>query len=185
MNKPEWIVADQLHIIPTFIAFIGLIFVLKAYAERKNAWLAWVLVFLNHLLVALAVTYNEHFDWSHHAFYLSGIIISFIIGSWVLLRLKALNVNFDLNTYQGYVQKYRYLALIFLFSCLGMSGFPITPTFIGEDLIFSHIHEDQILLALFISLGFILNGIASIRMYTRIFLGIYPDQYTHKPYFNS
>jgi formate hydrogenlyase subunit 3/multisubunit Na+/H+ antiporter MnhD subunit len=58
-----------------------------------------------------------------------------------------------------------------LLACLGLSGFPITPTFIGEDLIFSHIHEDQALLALFISLSFIIDGLAIIRIYARVFLG--------------
>jgi NADH-quinone oxidoreductase subunit L len=185
LNRPEWIAADQLHLMPSVITFIGLILVLKAFAERKNPWLAWVLVLLNHLLVALAITYNEHFDWSHQAFYLSGIIISFFTGSWVLGRLKQKNISFDLNTYQGNVHSQPTLALIFLLSCLGMAGFPITPTFIGEDLIFSHIHQDQILLALFVSLSFVLNGIALIRMYARIFLGIHSIKNHPKPYYNS
>jgi formate hydrogenlyase subunit 3/multisubunit Na+/H+ antiporter MnhD subunit len=54
---------------------------------------------------------------------------------------------------------------------LGLSGFPITPTFIGEDLIFSHIHEDQIVLACFVTLSFIIDGLSIIRMYARLFLG--------------
>ncbi len=33
--------------------------------------------------------------------------------------------------------------MVFFLCCLGATGFPITPTFIGEDLIFTHIHEDQ------------------------------------------
>jgi formate hydrogenlyase subunit 3/multisubunit Na+/H+ antiporter MnhD subunit len=63
------------------------------------------------------------------------------------------------------------LAFIFFLACLGVTGFPITPTFIGEDLIFSHIHENQIILAFFVSLSFIIDGLAIIRIYARIFLG--------------
>jgi NADH:ubiquinone oxidoreductase subunit 4 (subunit M) len=52
-----------------------------------------------------------------------------------------------------------------------VAGFPITPTFIGEDLMFTHIHEDQPLLAFFVGLSFIIDGIAIIRIYARVFLG--------------
>jgi NADH:ubiquinone oxidoreductase subunit 4 (subunit M) len=60
---------------------------------------------------------------------------------------------------------------VFLLSCLGLTGFPITPTFIGEDIIFTHIHEDQIALAFFTASSLIIDGIAAIRIYARVFLG--------------
>lgn len=61
--------------------------------------------------------------------------------------------------------------------CLGVAGFPITPTFIGEDLIFSHIHADQILLAIIIAFSLIINGLAAIRIYSRVFLGPHVKNY--------
>jgi formate hydrogenlyase subunit 3/multisubunit Na+/H+ antiporter MnhD subunit len=63
------------------------------------------------------------------------------------------------------------MALVFLLACLGLAGFPITPSFVGEDLIFSHIHEEQFVLAFFIALSFIVDGLAIIRIYGRVFLG--------------
>jgi NADH-quinone oxidoreductase subunit L len=79
--------------------------------------------------------------------------------------------DIDLNRFHGHVREHRVLAGIFLLCCLAAMGFPITPTFIGEDLIFSHIHENQILLAFFVSMSFIIDGLAIIRIYARIFLG--------------
>jgi formate hydrogenlyase subunit 3/multisubunit Na+/H+ antiporter MnhD subunit len=61
--------------------------------------------------------------------------------------------------------------------CLGVAGFPITPTFIGEDLIFSHIHADQILLAIIVAFSLIINGLAAIRIYARVFLGPHIKNY--------
>jgi formate hydrogenlyase subunit 3/multisubunit Na+/H+ antiporter MnhD subunit len=58
-----------------------------------------------------------------------------------------------------------------------MAGFPITPTFIGEDLIFSHIHADQVVLAAIVALSFVLNGLALIRIYARVFLGPHVKTY--------
>ena len=63
------------------------------------------------------------------------------------------------------------LAFLFLLSTLGMMGFPISPTFLGVDLLFSHIHEDQFLLAFFAALAFVMEGIAAVRIFARLFLG--------------
>ena len=54
---------------------------------------------------------------------------------------------------------------------LGLIGFPISPTFIGEDLLFSHIHEDQFVLATLAALAFVMEGVAAVRIYARLFFG--------------
>jgi NADH:ubiquinone oxidoreductase subunit 4 (subunit M) len=145
--------------------------VLKAFSERKHAQMSWALVIMNHFWVALAISFNEHFSSNHTFLYLSGITVSGIIGMLCLRKLKTLEGSIDLDQFHGHSYKHRGLALFFLLACLGLSGFPITPTFIGEDVIFSHIHEDQALLAFFVSLSFIIDGLAIIRIYARVFLG--------------
>jgi NADH-quinone oxidoreductase subunit L len=157
--------------LPIVFALIGLIMVLKSFTERKRARLSWSLVIMNHFWVALAVSFNEHFSYNHTVLYLSGITIAGVVGFICLRTLKTLEGSIGLDQFHGHSYKHRGIALIFLLACLGLSGFPITPTFIGEDLIFSHIHEDQALLALFISLSFIIDGLAIIRIYARVFLG--------------
>ncbi|MFN5556409.1 MAG: hypothetical protein ACK48F_09375, partial [Chryseotalea sp.] len=79
--------------------------------------------------------------------------------------------NIDLDRFHGYVHQHPKIAFACLLAGLGLAGFPITPTFVGEDLIFSHIHEDQFFLAFLIALSLIVNGIAVIRIYARVFLG--------------
>ena len=56
---------------------------------------------------------------------------------------------------------------------MGISGFPITTAFLGEDLLFTHIREDQYGLAMLMAITFIVDGLAAIRIFARIFLG--PD----------
>lgn len=158
--------------IPEVIAFIGLLMVLKAFSERNYPRLSWILVIMNHFWVALAVSFNEHFEASHLILYLSGIILSGALGYYILSILRSKEkIYFSLNQYYGHAYEYPRLSLFFLLASLGLMGFPITTTFIGEDLIFSHIHEDQYLLAFFNATGFILSGIALIRIYARLFLG--------------
>lgn len=166
---PAWIK----QFLPVFFSFIALVMVLKAFTKRKDAGMSWLLVVTNHFWIALAVLYNEHVQYSHTLIYLSGIIVFGIIGYVCLGRLKHLEHAIDLDQFHGYSYKYPKLGLLFLISCLGVAGFPITPTFIGEDLIFNHIRKDQFFLAFFTSLTFIIDGIAIIRIYARIFMGPY------------
>jgi formate hydrogenlyase subunit 3/multisubunit Na+/H+ antiporter MnhD subunit len=107
------------------------------------------------------------------------------IGFMAIGRLKTLENKLDLNKFYGHSYEHPKIAMVFLLACLGLTGFPITSTFIGEDLIFSHIHEDQIFLAFFISSSFILGGIAVIRLYARVFLGPHIKTYHELPYKSS
>jgi NADH:ubiquinone oxidoreductase subunit 4 (subunit M) len=111
-----------------------------------------------------------------------GIIPSAILALVVLNNLKKKEPNyFDLYTYYGHVYEHKTLALLFLIAILGLMGFPITPSFIGEDLIFSHIHEDQFLLAFFFASSYIISGIALIRVYARLFYGNHIKKYHSTP----
>jgi formate hydrogenlyase subunit 3/multisubunit Na+/H+ antiporter MnhD subunit len=158
--------------LPYIYSFVGLLMVLKSFSERKYPRLAWILIIFNHLWVALAISFNEQYNFSQSLIYLSGIFIAGISGFICLQTLKNSEPKFfDLNQYYGHIYEYPKLAFVFLLSCLGLMGFPITLSFIGEDLLYSHIREDQFFLAFFNSLGFIMGGIALIRIYARLFLG--------------
>lgn len=159
------------------MAFFGLSLVLRAFAERRHARHAWTMITGNHVWIAVAVSINDHWQMEHFAMYLSGVLICWIIGLATLRYLEQREKNVDLNSFQGHVYDHPYLAFIFLLACLGLSGFPITPTFIGEDLIFHHISLDEVWLGLFVAVSYILDGIAIIRIYSRVFLG--PHIKTH------
>jgi NADH:ubiquinone oxidoreductase subunit 5 (subunit L)/multisubunit Na+/H+ antiporter MnhA subunit len=175
--NPSFVSAKWKHYFPLIFGFIGLLMVIKAFTERASVRLSWSLILTNHLGIALAISFNEHFDVSHHVWYLSGVLISGIVGYICIQRMRKLENWVSLDKFYGHSYEHPRIALIFLIACLGVAGFPITPTFIGEDLIFSHIHQDQILLAFFVSLSLIINGLAAIRIYARIFLGPHVKTY--------
>ncbi len=159
---------------PEVFSFIGLLLVFRAFSERIQPKLAWLFILMNHFWVALSIAFNEHFDLSHVVLYLSGVVVSASIGYFVLHRLRSAQPQaYHLNGYLGHISRHRTWAFIFLLASLGLMGFPITVSFIGEDLIFSHIQESQYLLATMNALGYVFSGIALIRMYSRLFLG--PD----------
>lgn len=170
----EMIPVGLQHNLTYVFAIIGLVMVFKSFAERKSSTFSWLLLMTNHFWVALAIGFNADFDFTELYIYLSGIIVAGIAGFIILAKLKkSVGSEVNMYDYQGFSYKYPKLAFYFLLCCLGFSGFPISPTFIGEDLIFHHIYENQVVLAFLIAMSFIVDGLSIIRMYAKIFLGPY------------
>lgn len=172
-------------VLSVVFAFVGLILVLRSFAEKWNVTLAWWLIAMNHAFIALAVSFNEHFTYNHVILYLSGVFLSVVVGHFVLNALRKREGTLSLHHFQGHVYEHKGLTLAFLICGLGISGFPITTSFIGEDLIFSHIHENQWLLATLIALSFIVDGLAMVRIYSRVFLGPHAKTYHEIAYRSS
>jgi len=164
---PYW-----LHqILPLLFAFLALLMVLKSFTERKSVRLAWMMLWMNHFWMVLAIAENENFAGAEIGIYLSGVIFFGALG-WALIRwMTQQHGDFGLYEYQGLVRQHPMVAFLFLLAILGLIGFPISPTFIGEDLLFSHIHEDQFVLAFLAALAFVMEGVAAVRIYARLFLG--------------
>ncbi len=167
------------------LAAVGLKLILKSFIERNNVYIAWFMIIMNHAFLVLSVSYNEQFNAQDAIIYMSGVIVSGAVGYACLHTLKRKEKNIDLNNFYGYAIPYPKTAFIFLMACLGLSGFPITATFIGEDLLFSHIHQNQLLLASLVSISIILDGITLVRMYSRIFLGPFIKEPLNRPYRSS
>ena len=173
------------NILPELFAFIGLVFVFKSFSERRSPFLAWILIVMNHFWIALAIVFNDKVSVSEIAYYLAGIIVAGTIGYFALLQLRKLERKILINQYLGHVYEHPKFAFFFLLATLGITGFPITTTFIGEDLVFSHIDSNQLFLAFFVASSFVVSGIAGIRIYARLFLGPHVKTYHELPYKSS
>lgn len=162
--------------LPIVFSLVGFLIVIKAFTERDSVRKSWTLIALNHLTIAIAISFNEHFDFMHHVWYLSGIILSWFLGLILINRLRRLEWV-SLDRFYGHIYEHPKIGFWFLICALALSGFPITPSFIGEDLIFSHIHFNQVGLAFFTAISLIINGLATIRIYARVFLGPHVKTY--------
>mgnify|MGYP006179173189 FL=1 len=181
----EKVPSELTSLLPEIFAGIGLVFVFKSFSERKSPFLAWILIVMNHFWIALAIVFNEHVTIGEITFYLAGIIVSGSIGYLALLKLKQLEKRILISQYLGHVYEHPKFAFFFLLATLGITGFPITSTFIGEDLLFSHIESHQIFLAFLVASSFVVSGIAGVRIYTRLFLGAHIKTYHELPYKSS
>ncbi len=177
----DWV--KELHFYVSNIAgIIALLMIVRAFTERRNPIFSWLLILFAHLWIVLLVVYNENFSIQELIWYLSGVFISGGIGIGILLYLrKKEKKHMDLYFYHGHYQEYPALNYGFLLCVLGLIGFPITPTFIGEDLVFNHIHYDQLGLAVMIAAYYIIEGITVVRIYAKLFLGSHSKYYHENP----
>jgi NADH-quinone oxidoreductase subunit L len=157
--------------LPILLSFAGLLLILRSFAERGDARKAWTLVFVSQFFIVLSILLNDHVGVDELLVYASGSVIAGITGFVCLSKIHSLDNDISLNHYHGYTYEKPMLGFVFLLSCLGLLGFPITPTFIGVDLLFSHIHEKQYALIIFTSLSFAFIELSVLRIYARIFMG--------------
>jgi NADH-quinone oxidoreductase subunit L len=157
--------------ITLFFSVFALFLILKAFTERGDARRAWMMLQFSQFFIAVSVLFNERFEWLEIGLYLSGSIVAAAVGYYALNKIKAIDGNIDLDQYHGYSYEQPRWGFIFLLSGLGILGFPITPTFIGIDLMFTHIHANQIPLIIVIALNFLFLELSILRIYSRVFLG--------------
>jgi NADH:ubiquinone oxidoreductase subunit 5 (subunit L)/multisubunit Na+/H+ antiporter MnhA subunit len=163
--------------LPYIFAFIALILILNAFTARTDARRNWILVFASQFFIALAIALNKQFEFSQIILYLSGGMISAIAGYFCLAKIESIDNDIRLDKFHGYAYEHPQVALVFLISCLGLLAFPITPSFIGFDILITHIEKDQALLIFFTALCFIFIELSVLRIYARIFLGQHKKAY--------
>jgi len=152
-------------------SFIGLLLVLTSFSKRDDATKAWWFVIAGQCFVILSIVFDDNVNLREALIYLSGIVTGAVTGYTCLNKIKLIDNNISLNHFHGYAYKKPTVAFIFLLSWLALIGFPFTPTFLGIDILFTHVHKDQPILITLTSLSFIFIEIAILRMYARIFLG--------------
>jgi len=171
--------------LPEFFGALALLLAIKAFSERYHVRMSLLLIVLNHFFIALAVSFNEHLNLTELLIYLSGVVIAGSIGFFAINRIKKLGEKINLLRFHGHSFEHPKIAMVFLIACLGLTGFPISPTFLGEDIMFSHIHEDQFILATLVSFSFVVDGLALIRLFAKVFMGPHSKTYHEIAYRSS
>ncbi|MFM6944511.1 MAG: proton-conducting transporter membrane subunit [Bacteroidota bacterium] len=171
-------------IISWIYGVIGLVLILIAWTERRSATRAWLYITLSQVFFMLSIAQQHTFQINEIALYLSGTFGAFICGYWCLVKLTTLENSIDLNQFHGHIYEHPKYALLFLISALTMIGFPISPSFVGFDILISDIDMHDSILLIISAATFIVLELAVIRIYARIFLGQHTKTY-HEIAFRS
>jgi NADH:ubiquinone oxidoreductase subunit 5 (subunit L)/multisubunit Na+/H+ antiporter MnhA subunit len=165
-------------------AIIALILILIAWTERISVLRAWIYITLSQLFFMLSIVQQHSFNIIEITMYLSGTLGAFFMGYWSLYKVKSVENTISLNEFHGHIYEHPRYGLVFLLSSLMMIGFPISPAFIGLDVLFADIEFDHQFLLIISALTFVILELAVLRIYARIFLGQHIKTY-HETAFRS
>ena len=181
-NLPKQI-DDYLHLV---FSFIGMVIVLSALSERGEGVRVWIKIIGSQFYIILSIAFlNDKYEFVEIVIYLSGLSLAAILGFFCLKSLKEKGESTQLDTFHGHVHHYSWIGFWFLVACLAFVGLPFTPTFIGIDLMFTHVDKDEYLLIVFTSISFLFIEISVLRLYARVFLGPNPKSVHHTSYRSS
>jgi formate hydrogenlyase subunit 3/multisubunit Na+/H+ antiporter MnhD subunit len=145
---------------------------LSAFSQKHSPYSVWNAIGLSSSLAGLAIWFLNPAALFDVVIFASGIIPAWALGMIVLAKLLK-NENFAESpfTYRAFSETQPKLSLLLFLSFLGLVGFPISPAFLGEDLLLSHASSHDPWFALPITIAFVINGIAAARVFQRLCMG--------------
>jgi NADH-quinone oxidoreductase subunit L len=166
-------IGHSLRTIGVFVCGLSsLILTLSAMAEYGSATAAWSSILGSNLAASLSVVLLEgKIPVSDILAFASGILVFGFIGHQAIYSLQSDGNSADLGDYHGLAAIKPKSSLTLLISALAVSGFPVTLTYVGQDLLLHHAVDDFVWLAGIIGFTFSMNGLAALRVYIRLCLG--------------
>ncbi len=145
---------------------------LSAFSQKHSPFKVWNAIALSSMLAGVAVWFLNPNAWFDVLIFASGIIPAWLLGLVVLAKILK-NDNFAATpfVYRAMAETQPKLSLLLFLSFLGLVGFPISPAFLGEDLLLSHASNHAPWFALPITIAFVINGIAAARVFQRLCMG--------------
>jgi formate hydrogenlyase subunit 3/multisubunit Na+/H+ antiporter MnhD subunit len=116
--------------------------------------------------------------------YAVGIGIAFVLGYSVLNYLQVKEKDSFAN-FHGHIYEYRRLGNFFFIISLSFMAFPVTPSFLGQEILLSAIHGEHVLQIILFAIAYVVSGIAIIRLFTKVFFGPHQKTYHEVAYKSS
>ncbi len=155
---------------------------LSAFAQRNHPTRVWNAVALSSILAGIAVLFINPSAKFDVIMLLTGILPAWLLGIIVMMNLpKGQYPDQSLFAYQALAETHPKQALLLFISFLGMIGFPISPAFLGEDLLLSHATSHDPWFALPITVAFLINGISGALVFQKLCMGRPTELYSEQP----
>ncbi len=161
----------------TTAAVLSIVFYIRAYATKGAARTCWNLVMLGHLFGALFLALASAGSWTYLATYGVGVAAAFIVGHVCLWYMEIKGESTTLGDYHGSIYAFKKLGHIFFIICLLFMAFPISPSFLAQDILLSLIPSNHALQITLLGLSYLLMGVSVMRLYTKVFFG--PHKMSH------
>ncbi len=176
---------DTDTVISTSAVIVSCIFYIRAYTTKNSAQIAWNLIMLGQLFGTLFLVSASVWNWTYIAMYGVGIVAAFIAGHVCLWHLGTKGESTTLRTYHGSAYVFPRLGNLFFILCLFFISFPISSSFVAQDILLSLIpvgHAFQIILFCF---SYLLIGVSTMRLYIKLFFGPHTTSHHEMAYKSS
>jgi NADH:ubiquinone oxidoreductase subunit 5 (subunit L)/multisubunit Na+/H+ antiporter MnhA subunit len=164
-------------VISTVAAVVSIIFYIRAYTTKNSARTCWNLIMLGNIFGALFLVLASAGSWKYLAMYGAGVTLAFIVGHVCLGYLEKKDEPSALRDYHGSIYTFTRLGNFFFIVSLFIMAFPISPSFLAQDVLVSLIPESQAFQIVLFCLSYLLVGVSTIRLYTKVFFG--PHKTSH------
>ncbi len=176
---------------PAMVALVGnvavgisILMYLRAFSVQGNMEAAWNHIFLGHLYSTAFLFFASPENLAPLLMYSAGVGIAFVLGYGVLHYVQTKEKD-NFSHFHGHIYEYRRLGNFFFIVSLCFMAFPITPSFLGQDVILSTIHGDHILQIVLFGIAYVISGIAIIRLFAKVFFGPHRKTYHEVAYKSS
>ncbi|HSX43238.1 MAG TPA: proton-conducting transporter membrane subunit [Candidatus Saccharimonadales bacterium] len=169
----------------TAAAVISIVFYVRAYATKNSARTCWNLIMLGNVFGTLFLGLASGGSWKYLVMYGAGVGVAFIVGHVCLWYLKMKGESPTLRDYHGSIQVSTSLGHVFFIVCLLFMAFPISTSFLAQDILLSFIPRSHGLQIVLFCVMYLLVGVSIMRLYTKVFFGPYKTSYHEIAYKSS
>jgi NADH-quinone oxidoreductase subunit L len=169
----------------TAAAIVSIVFYIRAYATKNSVRICWNLIFLGHLFGTLFLILDVGKNWKYLALYGAGVGAAFIAGHICLWYLQAKGERGTLRDYRGAIYAFPKLGHLFFIISLLFMAFPISPSFLAQDILLSLISGSHAFQIVLFCISYLLVGVSIMRLYTKVFFGPHAASYHEIAYKSS
>jgi len=177
--------ASSMLALSTAAAITSILFYVRSYATKNSAKTAWNLMMLGHLFGALFLSLASSGSWKYMVMYAGGVAAAFIAGHTCLWYLQVRGESLLLGEYHGSIAAFNKLGRAFFVICLLFMVFPISPSFLAQDILLSSIPGNHAVQIVLFCVMYLLVGVSTMRLYTKLFFGPYKRSYHEIAYRSS
>lgn len=175
---------SSLTTLSTIAVLVSIVLYIRAYTVKQKATTCWNLIMLGNLFGLLFLATAATWNWTYIGMYLAGIIAAFVAGHVCLWYLQARGESNTLQSYQGSIYAFPKLGQTFFVAVLLFMAFPISSSFLAQDILLSLLKGGYYQVALF-CVSYLLVGVCTMRLYTKLFFGPHQTSYHEKAYRSS
>lgn len=166
-------------------AVISIVFYIRAFTAKSAASVCWNLIMLGQVFGAIFLALAVAGGWKYLAMYGTGVVLAFVGGHVCLWYIDAKSSAITLQDYHGAIYEFTKLGNFFFIVCLLFMAFPISPSFLAQDILLSSIPGSHVLQTVLFCFSYLLAGVGTMRLYTKVFFGPHRASHHERAYRSS